>query len=325
MRALTVVVWLSTSTAFAAGGQASPALAHARQLFDARNLDAARAEFAALARATPTDAIPVLYLGKIALSQNDNDEAVRQLEHCVAIEEQNAECHLWLGNALGTSAQHASKFRQPFLARRTKTEFERAVALDPASVDARMGLVQFYMLAPGFMGGSMDKAREQVAEVEKHSKLRGALGVGMLADHDKDLKSTEAAYQRAIVAAPDSAAGYYALVNLLAREKRWNEAFATLDQLIAHVPAEANAQLAVARVALLSGEQLEKGEAAAKKWLMAPPKDAPATLVSAARFRLAALYEKAGKKELARAEYERALTINPKNEDARKALDALRG
>lgn len=325
MRALHVVAMLASVGAQLLHAQTAPTLAHARQQFEARNYDVARTEFTALAHATPADVRPPLYLGKIALAQNDNDEAVRQLERCVAIDEQSAECHLWLGNAIGSSAQRASKFRQPFLARRVKTEFERAVALDPNSVDARMGLVQFYMLAPGFMGGSMEKAREHVSEIDKRSKLRGAIGAGMLADHEKNPKDAATAYQRAIAVAPDSSVGYYSLANVLAREKNWNEAFATLDHLLARIPSETNALLSIARVAYVSGEQLEKGEAAAKKWLAAPPPDAATTLQAIAHTRLAGVYEKSGRRDLARTEYERAIALNPKYEEAKKALDALRG
>jgi len=36
------------------------------------------------------------------------------------------------------------------------------------------------------------------------------------------------------------------------------------------------------------------------------------------------IYERQGKKEPARAEYQTAISLNPKNADAKKALDALR-
>ncbi len=139
----------------------SPAFSHAKKEFDAHNWDAATSEFAALAKATPSGITPVMYLGKIALSRNDIDESVKQFERCAQIDERNAECHAWLGNALGSAAQHASKFRLPFLAKRVKTEFERAVQLDPKNGEGRCGLLQYYMQAPGFLGGSMERARSR--------------------------------------------------------------------------------------------------------------------------------------------------------------------
>jgi tetratricopeptide (TPR) repeat protein len=307
-----------------ASAQGTPSLAHAKQQFDARNYDAARVEYTALAKATPNDVVPALYLGKIGLAQNDHEEGIKQFERCVAIDERSAECHLWLGNALGMAAQHASKFKLPFLARRTKKEFDRAVELDPDNVDARFGVLQYFMYAPGFLGGSADKAREQAAEIDKRSKLRGALAYGALADHDKNVKEAEAAYQRAIAAAPDSAAGYTQLANLYVRDKRWTDAFAMLDKARPRVPADANIDLNIARVAYVSGEQLAKGEDAAKRWLASPPKDATPGMQAVGHLRLGHIYEKTNRRELARAEYEKAVSLNPKNEDAKKALDGVK-
>lgn len=324
MRAALLGVLFVASFALALHAQPTPSLAHAKQLYDARNWDAARQEFVALARATPNDVTPVLYLGKIAMAQNDADESVKQFEQCVKIDDNNADCHAWLGNALGSTAMRASKFRLPFIAKRTKKEFDRAVELDPRNVEARWGEMQYYMRAPGFLGGSMDKAREQAAEIDKYDKLRGALAYATLAEKDKKTAEAEAAYQRAVAAAPDSVVGYNGLVNLYVREKRWSEAFGMLDRASARIPTEQNVLLAVARVAYLSGEQLPRGEEAAKQWLANPPKSASVNSRAGAHLRLGNIYEKTNRKELARAEYERALHLNPKLEDAKKALDGVR-
>jgi Tfp pilus assembly protein PilF len=55
-----------------------------------------------------------------------------------------------------------------------------------------------------------------------------------------------------------------------------------------------------------------------------PPKDASPATTSVAHYVLGMIYERQGKKDGARPEYQMALTMNPKNADAKKALDALR-
>ena len=324
MRACAVSAVLAALVAPTVIAQTNPTLAHAKQQFDARSWDAAKQEYTLLARALPTDVTPTLYLGRIALAQGETEDGIKQFERCVAIDEKVADCHLWLGNALGNAAQRANKFKLPFLAKRTKKEFDRAVELDPSSVDARSGVLQYYMLAPGFLGGSMEKAREQAAEIDKRSKVRGALAYGLLADHDKNAREAEAAYQRAVAAAPDSAVGYNALVNLYVREKRWGDAFAMLDRIAARLPTEMNVPLAVARVAYLSGEQLPRGEEAAKHWIANTPREATVNARAVAHLRLGNIYEKTGRRELARSEYERAVSLNPKYEEAKKALDNVK-
>jgi hypothetical protein len=99
--------------------------------------------------------------------------------------------HLWLANALGEEAQGANKLRQPFLVRRVKSEFERAVQLDPRSVAARRGLMDVYMIAPGVMGGSKDKAREQAVEIAKISPLQGRLAAASIAQREKNAEAAE--------------------------------------------------------------------------------------------------------------------------------------
>ena len=75
-------------------------------------------------------------MGRIALAQGETEEGIKHFERCAAIDETVADCHLWLGNALGSAAMRTSKFKLPFLAKRTKREFDRAVELDPNSIDA---------------------------------------------------------------------------------------------------------------------------------------------------------------------------------------------
>lgn len=313
--------------AYASGtlaAQAAPSLAHARGQFEARSYDAAKQELAELARATPNDPMVFYYLGRVALQQNDVDGGVRQLERCIKLDDARADCHAWIGNALGSTAQRTSKLKLPFLAKRIKKEFDRAVELDPTNLEGRSGLLQYYLQAPSVFGGSVSKAREQAAEIAKFNAMRGALALAFIADKEKNATEAEAAYQRAIATAPDSTLGYNGLANLYVREKRWGDAFAILDRVAQRIPTETNILLAVARVAYLSGEQLPRGEDAAKKWIANPPKDASANARAVAHLRLGNLYEKTNRRDLARAEYEAALSINPKLEDARKALDGVK-
>jgi len=56
---------------------------------------------------------------------------------------------------------------QPFLALKVKQHFERAVELNPDNLDARADLKEYYEKAPGFLGGSVEKARQQAEEIAK--------------------------------------------------------------------------------------------------------------------------------------------------------------
>jgi tetratricopeptide (TPR) repeat protein len=294
------------------------------KLFEERNYPAARSEFSAVLGRNPRDAEALFYMGRIASAEDRAGEAVDWFEKAVKANDNSSEYHLWLANALGEEAQRASKLRQPFLARRVKGEFERAVQLDPRSVAARRGLMDFYMIAPGVMGGSKEKAREQAAEIAKISPLQGRFAAAAIAQREKDVQAVEREFLAAVSENPDSAIAYLSLSVYYQNVQRWDDAFALLDRLLAAKPDEVRAHYQIGRAAALSGKQLDRGEQSLKLWMAHPPADAAVTTRSGAHYRLGMVYDKQGKRALARAEYEQALRINSRNDDARKALEKLK-
>ena len=76
--------------------------------------------------------------------------------------------------------------------------------------------------------------------------------------------------------------------------------------------------------AAMSGLQLERGERELKYFLDRRPETTPSVLLSGLHFRLGQIYQKTTRPDQAKAAYNEALKLNPKNEDARKALAALK-
>lgn len=264
--------------------------------------------------------------GRAAMSASNAEGASRAFEKAVALDDRNAEYHLWLGRAVGSQAIVAGKFQQPFLARRAQNEFERAVQLDPASVGGREGLLQFYLNAPGVMGGSLEKARQQAAEIGKVSRLRGHLALAGIANHEKEPAVAEREYRAAVTDAPDSSVASIALANYLQSNGRSDEAFATIDRALARHPGDAALLFGVGRIAAASGRQLDRGEHALRQLLAIGPADTAGTGLPAPailHFRLGELLVKKGDKVRAKKEFEAALELNPRLDAARRALLAL--
>ena len=296
----------------------------AAELFAARKLDEAKAAYQAILAKDRNNADALFHMGRIADIQEKPGEAVDWYEKAVKQDEGNALYHFWLGSALGDEAQKASKLRQPFLARRVKSEFERAVALDPKMLDARFGLVDFYSIAPGIMGGSMDKAREQAAEIGKLNGMRGHMARARIAQREKNDTAMIAAYEAAIAAAPDSTPAYYNLQAFYRGKQRWPEALAVMDRLIKARPDEAPAHAWYGIISANGGIEMERGERELKWYLANPvPNDSPRSTANVT-FRLGTIYEKTGRKEEARAAYNEALRIVPDHAEAKKALAALK-
>ncbi len=264
--------------------------------------------------------------GMRLMRANQPAQAETQFERAVAADERNGVYHLWLGNAVGQQAATASTVRQPFLARRIKAEYERAVELDPNLLDAREGLINFYMLAPGFMGGSPAKAREQQRVIAARNAYRGHVAASTIATFARDTVGAERALRSAIAAAPDSVRP---VVTLAQRQASWGRvpaAFATLDEALKRRPTDIALRYQVGRLAATTGQQLPRGEQLLRQLLTEPEWPVEALLPSRAtvHFRLGTVLEKVGKKPDARAQYERAIALDPQLKPAKDALAALR-
>ncbi len=295
-----------------------------RKLIGERKYDDARAATQALINKNSADDAALHCMGRISAAEGKSSDAVDWLEKAVKVNDKNALHHVQLGNALGTEAEKASKLRQPFLARRIKTEFELAVACDPKLADAHEGLMEFYLQAPGFMGGSLEKAKEQAQIIATINAYEGHVAAASIARHEKDVAGEQRALEGALEAAPDTANAWYQLDLFYQNQQKWPEAFALLDRALKErPPTELVGYFYYGRASALSGQNLERGEREMKEWLAAAGPAAPTVSQSAAHLRLGTIYEKQGKKDSARAEYQLAVNLNPKS-DAKKMLEALK-
>jgi tetratricopeptide (TPR) repeat protein len=298
-------------------------ITRARASFDARRYAEARALLEPTVKAQPRNAAAHFWLGRALFAEQRWEDAAKSFERAIALEESRSDYHLWLGNAAGQQAQRANKLKQPFLAKKVQREFERAVQLDPASVDAREGLVDFYSIAPGVMGGSMDKAREQVREISRLAPFRGHLLTARLALRQKDSAGAERALTSAVAQFPDSSSGYAALANWYASANQLPKAFETLDALLARKPNDMAARYAWARLAATSGQQLDRAEQFLRAYLDYTPAPNEASHAGA-HYRLGMIQEKRRKLAEALAEYELAARMDPSLKGAADAAKRLR-
>ena len=269
------------------------------------------------------DANAAYYLGRIELEGNDADKAVEWFERAVRMNPKSSLYYDWLGRAYGTQAQHANRFRQPFLARKTKNAWETALALDPDNLDVRDDLIIFYTRVPGFLGGNKEKAREMTLEIKKRNAYRGSIAATSLCAADNDTLCVVRGLQEMMISYPDSAGVYAGLAVFYANQKQFDKAFAVLDERLRTRPNELRTLYQFGRTAALSGQNLDRGEEALKLVLSSPtPESGPSP--AGLHYRLGMIYEKKGAKDLAREEYRTVLQLNPRHQDAQKALAGLK-
>ena len=156
-------------------------------------VDAAIAELSTAPKTPETHALLCSLDGSI----EKWDEAVRECEAASAAAPTSSDYALELARAYGAKADHSGALTGLRMVGRVRENFERAVQLDPNSVEALSDLGEFYVEAPGMVGGGTDKARALVIRLQPLSPARAHRLAGMIAAKAKDDKTAEQEFKAA--------------------------------------------------------------------------------------------------------------------------------
>jgi tetratricopeptide (TPR) repeat protein len=259
--------------------------------------------------------------GRAAHNAGKTDEAVSAFERAVALDPTSSLYHLWLGHAYSRQLRTAGFLRQPFIARRSGEAYHMAVNLDPTSIDASEGRLDFLLGAPGIVGGGIDKARAEAARIVTLDAYRGAMAEARIAEHEKAWPEAERLYRSLMAEYPDRTAAVDALVTILQNANRFDEAFTIVDDRLARLPDETASLYNLGRLSSISAQHLARGEAAMRRFLTLTTADP--VLQSNAHYRLGMIKEKMGDAQAAAAEYRAAIDRYPRHEPAAAALKKI--
>jgi tetratricopeptide (TPR) repeat protein len=168
-------------------------------------------------------------LGRNYYGMGDFKKATETLEKAIAQDPQNAEFHLWMGRAYGRRAETSSMITAPGYASKARQYFEKAAQLNPKNLEAQSDLFEYYLEAPGFLGGGQDKAANTAAAIATISPAEGDWAQAKLAEKRKEYSSAEKHLRHAIELAPHQVGRFIDLAKLLVKQGRIQEA----DQSIA--------------------------------------------------------------------------------------------
>ncbi|MCP5063101.1 MAG: tetratricopeptide repeat protein [Ignavibacteriae bacterium] len=225
-------------------------------------------------------------LGKVFMVLREFEDASDSFEEAVELEKDNSEYHFRLGSAYGADAQQSSFITKAILAPKIKTQFEIAVvAFDSNNIDARVGVAQFYLQAPGFMGGDVEKALEQGKAILTLDEPQGRMILAQVYQAKEQMDLAEEQYRLLLdkFGNDKKYAGIYnAYGYRLLSQKKYNEAIEAFEKQVELLPERAN-----------SYDSLGDG------------------------------YRKAGKLKLAMEQYKKALEIDPEFESSKDNLEEL--
>ncbi len=263
-----------------------------------------------------------IHLGRASLAAGEIDVAMTHFNAAANQVPENTVVHTWLGRAFLARAGQASSLGD---AKRGVAYLEKAIGLDPENLDARQALASFHRAAPWIAGGDMDIADEQAAFVRTRDPLRGLLMLAnnRMADGDED--EAIALLRDALAEHPEWTDAALALGMFYQQEERFDDAFAILKEYAARDGANPVMIYQLGRTAALSGRFLDEGREAMRRYIALVERDGTLDIPpSPAWWRLGMIEQHAGNKDAARAAYEKALQLDPENDDARKSLHALR-
>jgi tetratricopeptide (TPR) repeat protein len=274
----------------------------------------------ALSNRNDAPSLNLLSRAYYAIEQWDN--AVKNGERAVALSPDNAAYHLWLGREYGEKASASNPLSAASWARKTKAEFELAVKLDPANVQARADLAEYYTEAPSIMGGGTDKAHDQAVQVASYSEAASHSILAMIAEKDKRYSDAENELRQAIKVAKDPAQAWISLASFYRRRSRLDEMQNAISQGMSQPIKNAEVYYNAASELFQAGKDFSSAVQYLKKYLSsgAMVEDAPAFR---AHYLLGQIYEKMGNKADAEAEYKASLALASGFALARKALSRL--
>jgi len=339
--------------AFAALDQDDPAV-----LMKQHHWKRVRAIANARLKTSPDDPEGNYLMSKVWLAWNDAGKALPYAEKAVSLAPQNADYHWALANAVGDEAQHANVFRQVGLAKRFRSETETALKLDPKHIDARFGMMTYYLIAPGIVGGDKKKAYAEAEEIAKIDRAKGFMAQVRLAQQEKQTDRLEDLYKKALEADPKLPDPYVALLNMaavagkaadverysrelktiepqrtsgysglawfFARQKQWSDLDAVLSEAEAAIPDDFNPYYVAANMLLSTKEDLPRAERYLRKYL-SQEREAGTPSHPVAEWRLGLVLEQQGRKPEAVASIEAAVKADPNLDQAKKDLKRLKG
>jgi Flp pilus assembly protein TadD len=230
-----------------------------------------------LAQDPAPDAANFLLSGKNYFMIGDYKTATEFFEKALAVTPNSSDYELWLGRAWGRRAETSGWLMAGIHASKARQCFERAVALDPHNREAKNDLFDFYLNAPGFLGGGLEKAAALAKTIANERPPEYEFEEAQLADRRKDYTAAEAHLRRAMQLAPNEAGRIVDLARYVAKRGRLAESDSLFDQARKLAPSLPRVAFAEARVDIENHRKLEEARELLRLYLHASltPDDPP--------------------------------------------------
>ena len=255
-------------------GVAQDRLRTAEDLYNKTNY---RESLAKLHDAPTHNAAAYNLIGRDYFMLGEYKKATEAFQKAFALEPSNSAYAHWLGRGFGRRAETSGPFLAPMHASKARQYFEQAVALDPANDEALNDLFDYYLQAPGFLGGGYEKAEQVAKRIAERNAAEGHFAQAQLADKRRQFDTAEEQLRRAMELAPHQVGRVLDLAKYLAKRGRVQESEAAFDKALQLEPKSPRVYFARARVYIEEKRNLEKAKDLLIKYLSSDltPDDPP--------------------------------------------------
>lgn len=152
------------------------------------------------------DASANFLLGRDYFMSGDFKKASDHLERATAANPARSEYMDWLGRAYGKRAETSNPIMAPSYA--AKARRAKSVELDPQNRDALDDLFDYYLEAPGFLGGGFDKAATVAEKLSAIDPGEAYYDEFKLDQKRKEFGNAEQHLRQAVATAPRSVGAF---------------------------------------------------------------------------------------------------------------------
>jgi tetratricopeptide (TPR) repeat protein len=220
-------------------------------------------------------------LGQSYFMLGNYGKATESFERAIGLvpptREQSSELYHWLGRTFGRRAETATFLTAPGNASKARQMFERAVQLDPGNQEAVNDLFDYYLEAPGFLGGGIQKAEELARHIAALDDAEGHYAQAQIKERRKEYQAAEEHLRRAAELAPAQVGRILDLAKYLATRERVSESDAMFQHAFRIAPGSPKVAFARAEAYVRQNRNLGEARVLLEQYLKSrlTPEDPP--------------------------------------------------
>ncbi len=208
--------------------------------------------------------------GKSWYQLGDFKNAIQAFEKAAQLDPTSSRIENWLGRSWGRRAEVSNPLMAPGYASKARQHFERSVFLNPRDQEAVNDLFSYYLEAPGFLGGGMDKATALAERIKSNDPAEYHFALAQIAERRNQYDFAEAHLRSAIEVAPRQVGRVLDLAKFLARRGRYSESENAFQMAAKVAPGSNQVLFAKASSYVETGHNLPEAKKLLQQYLKNP-------------------------------------------------------